>query len=111
MKKLIMSACALLLSGQVLAGGNTTQGEIDTLYVNNYWTQVHSSSITGNPDSCGGNTSTPSYYAIVPTHPNYEALHSTLLAAKFAGKRVKFYVSGCSGQNNQYPRITSIWVY
>ncbi|MCG7563265.1 MULTISPECIES: hypothetical protein [Pseudoalteromonas] len=107
MKKLITAACTLLLSGQVYAGAQTSLGQIQTIYVNNSWTMVHGSSITGNPDGC----SNPEYYAIVPSHPNYNAMHATLLAAKFAGKKVRFWVSGCSGQNNRHPRIHSIWVY
>ncbi|KAF7787854.1 hypothetical protein PRUB_a2362 [Pseudoalteromonas rubra] len=108
MKKLstVTAACALLLSGQVYAAGATSIGKIDIMYVNNGWTMVHGEKIKGNPSNCSDST----YYAIVPSHPNYDALHSTLLAAKLAGTNVNFYVSGCSGQNNKYPRITSIWV-
>ncbi|KZN39365.1 hypothetical protein [Pseudoalteromonas luteoviolacea] len=109
MKKLLTSAAvlALGLSFNALAGGNTTTGTISSVYVNNSWTMVHAPDITGNPDNCAGT----SHYAIVPSHPNYETMHETLMAAKLSNSKVRFWVQGCSGQNSKYPRIVSIWLY
>ena len=106
MKRLIF-ILGFLFSVQLHASGVTAVGEISNIYVNNSWTMVHLPTVSDNPDNC----SSTGYYAIVPSDSNYEALHSTLLAAHFANKRVKFWVNGCGGQNGSHPKITSVWVY
>ncbi|RYV04100.1 hypothetical protein SOPP22_01480 [Shewanella sp. OPT22] len=89
------------------ASGITATGKIDHMYVNNEWSMVHLTGVQSNPDNC----QSTAYYAIRPGEKNYEVLHSTLLAAHLSGKSVKFWVNGCGGQNNQYPRIVSVWMY
>lgn len=98
----------LIASSKALfAGGGTSQGEIAHIYVNNHWTMVHAPSIKDNPDSC----QSTSYYAINPADKNYQTLHSTLLAAQLANRKVRFWLSGCGGQNGNHPKIISVWVY
>ncbi|QTL35762.1 hypothetical protein [Pseudoalteromonas viridis] len=112
-KKVITGICALLMTTQAFAD-KTKGGKIDSLYVGNYWTQVHISrgTLAIDTNHCGDKSKTPAYFAINTTHPNYNVLHSTLMAAQFANKTVKLFVDGddCAGQNNNYPRITHIWV-
>ena len=104
--KISLWALTMLLSSFVYAGGSTNYGEITELYVNNNWTMVRVQGVTANPDSCSGS----GYYALNPADKNYEILHSTLLTAQIAGRKVKFYLSGCSGQSQKYPHIISVWL-
>ncbi|MEC4726877.1 hypothetical protein HWQ46_15095 [Shewanella sp. D64] len=97
----------LFISAKSHASGGTGSGLIDNIYVNNGWTMVHVPSITNNPDNCPS----VSYFAIRPSDANYLTLHSTLLAAFMAGEPVRFWLNGCSGQNNNHPKIVSVWVY
>jgi hypothetical protein len=101
---LILSA---IITFSAFAGGSTKLGVIDHIYVNNTWTMVDVTGVSDNPDGCNSTA----YYAVVPSDANYQTIHSTLMAAQLAGKKVKFYVSGCSGQGNKYPKITSVWMY
>lgn len=110
-KYLILSA--LLFSSFVNASGGTGSGVITSMYVNNGWTMVHVPDLIStemgsknNPDSCASNY----YFAIMPTDQNYSTIHATLMAAQMAGKKVKFWVNGCKGQNNSYPHIVSVWI-
>ncbi|WP_196161754.1 hypothetical protein [Reinekea sp. G2M2-21] len=96
-----------LFSTFAVASGSTASGKIEHLYLNNTWTMVSVSGISENPDSC----ESTAYYAIIPSDSNYSALHSTLMAAQLAGKTVKFWVNGCSGQGNKHPKIVSVWMY
>lgn len=108
--KLLVFSCAIAFcigAFAVQASGTTATGHIKNVYVNNGWTMVHAPDITDNPDSCNST----SYYAIKPNEPNYNAMHGTLLAAFMANKKVRFWVSGCGGQNNGFPKIVSVWVY
>jgi len=95
-----------------IASGGTAKGKITRIYVNNEWTMVlvpellEASNELSNPDGCDSK----SYYAIEPDDSNYNALHSTLLAAYLSGKEVNFWVSGCGGQNGKHPKIISVWV-
>ncbi|GAB1624093.1 hypothetical protein AAOGI_41430 [Agarivorans albus] len=105
MKKLFLMLT--LLPALVNASGITSVGKIAHIYVNNGWTMVHLTDVSTNPDSC----ESASYYAIKPSDANYSSLHATLLAAQVAGKRVKFWVNGCSGQGNKHPKIVSVFMY
>lgn len=96
----------LVLSSATLAGGSTAYGKITHMYVNTNWTMVMVTGISENPDECAHTD----YYSINPVDKNYNALHSTLMAAHMSGKSVRFYVSGCSGQSGDYPHIISVWV-
>lgn len=113
MKKSIFAAITLTTSLFAYSSGGTDKGVITSMYVNNGWTMVsvpdlHTTikSSKNNPDSCTSN----SYYAIIPSNPNYTTIHATLMAAQMAGKQVHFWVNGCSGQNGDYPKIVSVWV-
>ncbi|MBW8184274.1 hypothetical protein [Shewanella nanhaiensis] len=102
---LILVLCFISLHAD--ASGGTGSGVIENIYVNNGWTMVHVPTITNNPDNCPS----ASYFAIRPTDANYITLHSTLLAAFMAEKTVRFWLSGCGGQNNNHPKIVSVWMY
>lgn len=97
----------LFMSVVAHASGGTGSGLIENIYVNNGWTMVHVPNIESNPDNCPS----VSYFALRPSDANYLTLHSTLLAAFMAEKPVRFWLSGCSGQNNNHPRIVSVWIY
>lgn len=100
----IWGALALAMSSAChAAGGMTGWGKISLLYVNGSWTDVAIQSVTDNPDGCPS----AAYYALVPSDPNYSALHATLMAAQVSGKDVSLYVSGCATSNN-YPHILSV---
>jgi hypothetical protein len=97
----------------VLASGGTDTDVISSLYVSGSWTMVALPKLANaekgsknNPDSC----ESTSYYATVPSEPNYNAIHSTLMAAQMSGKKVFFWVNGCGGQGGNYPRIVSVWL-
>ncbi|WP_444890836.1 hypothetical protein [Microbulbifer sp. DLAB2-AA] len=114
MSKYLLFFSLLLPSLAFSAGGSTDTGVIEVMYVNGGWTMVRLPALDGaqpgsknNPDSCPNS----SYYALQPDTANYEALHSTLLAAQLANKKVNFWVSGCGGQSNQYPKISSVYLY
>ncbi|RZM72367.1 hypothetical protein C3B51_22060, partial [Pseudoalteromonas rubra] len=110
-KKIIIGMSALLITTHVFAQ-RTEGGKIDSLNVGNYWTQVHinGGNLKVNKNICGNKSETPQFFAIEPSHPNYETLHSTLLAAQLGNKTVKLLTNGCAGQNGNYPRIVGIWV-
>lgn len=111
MKKVCGLLLTVFLCSNVAAGGSTEYGKITEMYTSLDWTMVIVPDITSsttrdpNPDLCPKST----YYSIEPEDKNYQAMHSVLMAAHMAGKDVRFYVSGCSGQNNEFPRIISIW--
>jgi hypothetical protein len=50
------------------------------------------------------------YFVLSASDPQYAILHSTLMAAYAANKKVTFYWDGCGGQDGKYPRVKSIWV-
>lgn len=108
MKKIYLILClSFLVSSACFAGGGTAWGKIKLTYVNHGWTMVDVDGISDNPDGCESTT----YYAMRPSDANYEVLHSTLMAAQLANKRVRFWVSGCSGQGSRFPKIVSVWVH
>ncbi len=95
------------------ASGGTDSDVISSLYVSGEWTMVMLPNLANaekgsknNPDSCDST----SYYAIVPTDANYNAMHSTLMAAQMSGKKVMFWVNGCGGQSGRHPKIVSVWL-
>lgn len=94
--------CAIHANGN----GGTGWGLVTETYVNSGWTMVKVSGVSENPDECMSTV----YYALNPSQPSYTIFHSTLLAAHMAGKQVRFWVSGCGGQNDKYPKIVSVFV-
>jgi hypothetical protein len=97
-------------SSMTIASGSTASGVIERIYVNAGWTQVRVPAIDNaqnNPDGCAKTY----YFAIHPSDANYSAFHSTILAAQMSGKKVSFWVNGCGGQNSEYPRVTSVWLF
>jgi len=103
MKKLICMFCCIL-SFNVFAGFSPG-GKITHLYTNGYWVLVQVDNTSKhNPADCA-NTS---YYGINLTSDASKTLYSTLLAAKLSQKNVTFWIAGCAGQSNSYPRIDSI---
>lgn len=102
-------ASTLLLLGPIiaLAGGMTQPGEIAEVYVNANWVMARMNGVTDNPDACPSTT----YYSLVPGQANYSVLSASLMSAQMTKKRVKFWVSGCGGQGDQYPNIQSIITY
>ena len=88
------------------ASGSSSWGKVSEVYVHGGWTMVRVTGVSENPSQCTGIT----YYALHPSDANYEVLHSTLLAAHLANKDVRFWLNGCSGQNNKYPHIVSVFI-
>lgn len=104
MKKFSLIIFMLSNSLSAFSGGFSNVGVITEVYVNSGFTQVQMSGGQVNPDSCSATAS----YGFKTTDQNYEGLLSAILSAQMAGKNVQFYLTGCSGQNDAYPKIVSI---
>ena len=85
------------------ASGFSQWGTIEQTYTSGSWTMVNVSGVDINPDNCEASH----YYAINTSDPNYQAILSSLLAAQMAQKNVRFWLSGCGGQDGKYPKLTS----
>lgn len=88
----------------------TTGDTIKRIYNHANFLQVQLTTHNQNPDSCPSAT-----YFGLPKPPDidtdqYDQFFSMLLAAELSGAKVRFWLSGCSGQNDQYPKITSIMI-
>ena len=88
------------------AGEFSIFGEITEVYTGADWTMVRYSGSAKNPSGCEGTA----YYSLNLSHANYEGVLSSILAAQMAKKKVRFWLSGCGGQNGKYPKIMSIQV-
>lgn len=109
MKELCLTLLVTSLSfysSSLQASGGTNWGKITETYVHQGWTMVKVEGVTDNPDECESLT----YYALNPSQPSYEFLHSTLLTAMISSRKVRFWVDGCSGQHSKYPHIKSVFV-
>jgi len=99
-----------LLTPFAHSAGQTGKGTIEVMYVNAGWTQVRVPAIDNsknNPDNCAK----AYYFAIHPNDTNYDAFHATLLSAQISKREVQFWVSGCGGQNSDFPYIRSVWLH
>ena len=104
MKKRYFLVLSWFLANTVLATGFSQWGTINQTYTTGSWTMVALSGNDENPDDCPADY----YYAIATTDANYEAILSSILAAQMAQKQVRFWLAGCSGGDNKFPKITSI---
>ena len=85
--------------------GFSPSGKISQLYGNGYWVLVQIDNPSKhNPNECNSD----SYYALNLNNEASKNLYSMLLSAHLAQKPVTFWVSGCSGQSNGYPNISSV---
>lgn len=96
----------IVFSNISLAGSATPSGKILQTYTHGYWTMVKIDSQSTNSYGC----EKPYWYGINHEDKNYDGLLSSLLAAQMAGKTVSFWVAGCGGQGNEYPKIVSITI-
>ena len=112
MKKLATILPILIMgitfSGQSLSAGWSSPGAtgdtIERIYFNAAFTQVRMTSHNQNPDGCPAS----SFFGLAQDNPNYKIIYATLMTAQASGATVRFWLSGCSGQNNNYPEITSV---
>ena len=94
----------LFLVNQAFAGDFSYWGTIKQTYTGSGWTMIAIEGEMNNPDGCERSD----YYAITTSHSNYNGILSSVLSAQMANKKVSFWLSGCGGQGNKYPRLTSI---
>lgn len=106
MRRFFLMVLTMLLASQVSASGPTQLGLVESFYVNAGFTMVRMEGVVDNPDEC----QSTAFYALEPSQPGYEVLHSTLLTAYVSGKTVRFWVDGCGGQYGYYPHIKSVTV-
>ena len=118
--KLTMSITLLLLTQNAFAEDHTNPGWsspsstsegdlIERIYYNANFTHVRLSAHNVNRSNCNGGASTASYFSLdINNTATYDQMYSMLLAAQLSGAKVRFWLSGCSGQGGKYPKITSI---
>jgi hypothetical protein len=97
----VVLACAV---PPAFSGDFSNWGTITQTYTSGSWTMVSVMGTAKNPDSCVSS----SHYALNVSDSNYEGILSSILAAQMGQKSVRFWLSGCSGQSGNYPRIVSV---
>jgi hypothetical protein len=104
-KLIVFLGFAALLTQTVYAGGFTPEGKITEIYASGAFVIVKLGSVRFNPDGCPNDDG---YFGLALDDPNYAAMFSLLVATQLSEKRTRFYVAGCSGQNDKHPKINSV---
>lgn len=102
----------LFFSTFAYSGSDTSTSQIKQLYVNASWVMAEVDiTISSGRESLPSQCRNSGYVAISPTDAGYDIITSTLMLAYAANKTVRFWVDGCSGQNQQHIKIVSIRTY
>jgi hypothetical protein len=114
LRSLVAGAFLLGLVSTALASGTSnpsnTYSQVSLVYVT-YDDGTHVMLASQNfPSSCADLSGGQPYFLLSSSDPQYAILHSTLMAAYAANKRVRLYWNGCGGDGGKYPLVKAIWV-
>lgn len=110
--------CTAIIGFFLVAGNTSSAGtggtgyrDIDIVRIGNGFVRIWATQEWADPSSCGGASTNASVLVLEADTASYQEIVSAILAAKFAGRKIQFWVSGCATDSgNQYPKGTFVYI-